>query len=134
MFDRLKITFDQSNVTVILAHSEALFRSIENQVGSIEMGRGTLNFGEKHRFWKSTSTFWKHSSKHWNRRNKCMSMRWNEMLFQKPKIFKPNFLKHKFQSSFHLIFSSNKYVVHKSQDIFKFFKLETQFALKSRNF
>ena len=53
MFDRSKITFDRSNVTVILELSEALFRSIENQVGSIKMGRGTLNFGEKHSFEKN---------------------------------------------------------------------------------
>ena len=118
MFDRSKITFDRSNDTVILRQLRALFRSIENQVGSIEMGRGTLNFGKKHSFEKFANPILKQLLKAFEQWMQNAWV-WDGMHFQKPKIFKPTSLKHKFQLSSKLIFSSNKYVVHKSQDIFK---------------
>ena len=88
MFDRSKITFDRSNVTGVLALSEALFRSIENQVGSIEMGRGTLNFGEKHSFENLQTQFWNNSSKLFEQWMQNAWV-WDGMHFQKPKILNP---------------------------------------------
>ena len=116
-FDWSKNTFDRSNVTVILTHFGTLFRSIEKHTESIEMGRGSLNFEKNHSLERQTK-FWKTTpqSIKLQRQNAWV---WDGMLFQKPKILNPNFLKNKFQSFFLWIFSNNKYVVHKSQDNFK---------------
>ena len=82
------------------------------------MGRGSLNF-EK-------NTGFENQQAHFENTPQSIEIEetnarvWDGMkCFFKNPNFKPNFLKNKFQSFSHWIFSSNKYVVHKSQDIFK---------------
>ena len=95
IFDQSKNTFDRSNVTVILTHSGTLFRSIEKNTGSIEMGRGSLKIWEKSLFWKMQTQFWKQLLKAFEQWNQNAWV-WDEMLFQKPKILNPIFLKTSF--------------------------------------
>ena len=69
------------------------------------MGRGSLNFEKNHSFERYKSNFWKITPQS-IKLKKQNAWVWDGMLFQKPKILNP-------------IFSSNRYVVHKSQDNFK---------------
>ena len=84
--------------------------SIDRKIGSIDW-----NFG-KNWFLKNQSKFCRNSSKHWNWWIKWMSMRWH--VFQKTQVLNPVFLTLRF-SIHSLKFSSIKYVLHKTQGIFK---------------